>query len=118
MMSELRTQQTEQFKKISKNYEQMEDRVGAAVYQIMRSHLYSRLAGKRVLDVGNGGQSPMAIFGEELSKDIPFFVGLDSSYEMLTRNNTTHLKVQGDGRFLPFKDKSFDHIVVNGVFHH
>lgn len=119
MDKELKDLQAQQFQKISKSYDEASDRVGEAISKMMRGHLYSRLSGKKVLDVGNGGLTPNQVFGEEIASSIEFFVGVDASLDMLLRHHDgSYFKVKADGRKLPFKDKAFDHVVLNGVLHH
>ncbi len=107
-----------QFEKIAEKYEKTHLDVCRAAYQVTQTHFYPRLKGKRVLDIGNGGQNPERVLGRELSEQVPFFVGLDNSFEMLNRLTETYFRVAASGFSLPFKDRAFDYILLNGVIHH
>lgn len=109
---------TNHFKKISINYDAVHGRVHSAVYKILQEHYYPRCTGKRILDVGNGGQSPSDIFGSQIVRGITGFVGLDNSVDMLERKKGNYARVIGSGLQLPFKDKAFDYVICNGVIHH
>ena len=117
-LTDLRGLQTQQFRRISERFAGMRDPVGPAICQILQDHLGGRIAGKRILDVGNGGQDPSSIVGEDIASKLSLFVGLDRSFEMLTRAPMSFPRVRGDGLCLPFADRSFDHVLINGVLHH
>lgn len=117
-MEDHRQIQKTQFEKSSVNYKRINSRVYSAVSKDLREHYYPRCAGKKILDVGNGGQSPAEIFGEQIATDIINFVGLDYSIAMLKREETNYIQVVGDGLHLPFKDKMFDYVICNGIIHH
>lgn len=110
--------QKAQFEKISQDYTQVHGRVHAAIFGINQLHYYPRLAGHSVLDVGNGGQTPEVLLGRELSLQVPFFVGVDNSVDMLRRTEMLYVKVAASGLALPFADRSFEYVIVNGVLHH
>lgn len=108
----------DQFKNISIRYKEVHGRVHSAIYRVLQELYYPRLAHKRILDVGNGGQPPLELLGAQISDNITSFVGLDNSIDMLKRMQSNYARVLGDGLYLPFKDKSFDYVICNGVIHH
>lgn len=109
---------SDHFKKISINYDALHGRLHSAVYKILQERYYPRCVGKKILDVGNGGQSPSDIFGSQIVRSITGFVGLDNSIDMLGRKKGNYARVIGSGLQLPFKDKAFDYVICNGVIHH
>ena len=116
----LQKTQKDQFNKISKSYESEENlRVLRAIFNISVKRYYQRLRGSCVLDVGNGGMDPSTIMGEEIAASLTSFVAVDKNEEMLHRTKKDkYLKIVADGANLPFKDKSFDYVLLNGVLHH
>ena len=107
-----------QFQQIAKTYQEVHGHVLDEIYHLLQEHYYPRLTGKTVLDIGNGGQHPKKVLGRELSSRVKYFVGLDNSGEMLERAGEAYPKVVGDGLGLPFRSKSFDYVLANGLFHH
>ncbi len=70
---------------------------------------------RRILDVGVGTgrfASPLQVLGFRV-------VGVDVSVEMLNRARSKSVGnlIRGDARRLPFKDKSFDAVLMNHVLH-
>ncbi len=112
--------QKDQFNKISKTYESEENRrVSRAIFNISVEKYFQRLRGSRVLDVGNGGLKPSTILGEEIAASLTSFVAVDKNEEMLHRTKKDdYVKIVADGANLPFEDKSFDYVLLNGVLHH
>lgn len=110
--------QKKQFEKISKTFEKNTEKIRAAAYEHCQALYYPICGGGKILDVGNGGQSPSEILGEKIAFDIKMFVGLDKSLAMLKRKEGKYFHVNGDGSELPFKDNSFDYVLLNGVIHH
>ena len=106
------------FSKISKNYGKVHGRTQAAIHRFSQERYYSRFNGSTVLDIGNGGKSPEDLLGSDIANSVSSFVGVDTSVEMLNRKDVSYLKVGADGMQLPFKDNTFDYVIVNGVFHH
>lgn len=117
-MKDYRQIQKAQFEKISKNYEEVHGQVISGIYKVLQEHYYSRCSRKKILDLGNGGQPPSKVLSEEVAVTVRSFVGLDNSIEMLQREKTDYVQVVGDGLRLPFKDKVFDYVILNGVIHH
>lgn len=117
-MADHREIQKVQFKKISTSYEEVHGRVISGIYRVLQKHYYSRCSGKKILDLGNGGQPPSKIFGQKIAATITTFVGLDNSMDMLKRKESNYIRIAGDGIHLPFKDKTFDYVILNGVIHH
>ncbi|MEK7517259.1 MAG: class I SAM-dependent methyltransferase [Patescibacteria group bacterium] len=118
-MDLLKTQK-DQFNKISKTYESEGNlRVSRAIFNISVEKYFPRLRGSRVLDVGNGGLKPSTILGEEIAASLTSFVAVDKNEEMLHRTKKDdYVKIVADGANLPFEDKSFDYVLLNGVLHH
>ena len=110
--------QREQFEKISHHYDEVHHQVLSAIYSVSRRRYYPRLAGGSVLDIGNGGQHPSKMLGQELADRVGSFVGLDNSLAMLQRPGRPFWRVQGDGCRLPIRDRAFDYVILNGVLHH
>ncbi len=113
--------QKDQFDKISKNYEHdVNSRVNRAIFDVAVKNYYPRLKKSTVLDVGNGGVKPSDVLGDEIAATLVKFVGVDKNKEMLKRSNgkDKYIQVVADGADLPFKDNSFDYVLVNGVLHH
>jgi SAM-dependent methyltransferase len=107
------------FETISLDYDRgIYDAHAASVLRLLQKNFYARLAGKRVLDIGNGGESPAKILGPDIASSLPLFVGLDNSWSMIRRGTLSYPKIRGDGLHLPFKDGAFDCVILNGVFHH
>jgi SAM-dependent methyltransferase len=117
-MNTLADTQNKQFEKFSRDFEKRKGRFDAALNRELRAHLFQGLEGKRILDVGNGGQAPEALLGEDLAAKVKLFVGLDRSLPMLLTSGTNFTRINADGFRLPFRDGAFDHVLVNGVFHH
>lgn len=118
-MNLLKTQK-DQFNKVSKTYEEENRRVSRAIFDISVEKYFQRLRGSRVLDVGNGGLKPSTILGEEIAASLTSFVAVDKNEEMLhrTKDEDDYVKIVADGANLPFEDKSFDYVLLNGVLHH
>ena len=106
------------FKKVSKRYDDVHGRTIAELHAFSQQNYYLRCRGATVLDIGNGGQSATEVLGAEVSSTLTRFVGIDNSIDMLKRRKCDFMRIVGDGMRLPFKDKSFDYVLVNGVFHH
>lgn len=117
-MKTIAERQREQFERFSRTYEGVHGPVVSAIHRISQERYYGRCVGKRVLDIGNAGQSAMEVLGERIGSTLSHFVGIDHSFAMLQRTGATFTKVVGDGRRLPFKDNAFDYVIVNGVLHH
>lgn len=107
------------FEQISKEYEDpgfMEVHHNGA-FGVLHKKFYQGLSNKRILDVGNGGEAPKNVLGGAIPGI--FFVGIDTSISMLKRQTgEDYMKIVGDGGRLPFKDKAFDIVLLNGVIHH
>jgi len=108
----------DEFEGTSETYEHIQRGAAAAIWRFMQLRYYDRCAGMRVLDIGNGGWSPSEVLGERVAASLQYFVGLDKSLPMLQRKGGEFARVAGDGLQLPFKDGSFDYVLVNGVLHH
>lgn len=109
--------QKNQFEKISKNYDTVYEDVIAATHRLSQERYYGRCEGKRVLDIGNGGQPAESVLGP-ISKTLSNFVGIDYSLAMMQKTKLDFQKAVGDALKLPFKDNSFDYVTVNGLLHH
>ncbi len=117
-MTNDRGKKKDQFEKISETYDKVHHRVVSAIHHFSREKYYGRCAGGRVLDIGNGGQPPDEVMGDQIALTLEHFVGIDRSVAMLQRKRVSFRKVVGDGSHLPFKDESFDYVIINGVLHH
>lgn len=107
------------FKTISEDYDRgVYNAFVAPVLGFLQENFYARLAGKRVLDIGNGGVPPARVLGPDIASSLSLFVGLDNSWSMIRRGTLSYHKIMGDGYRLPFKDDAFDYVILNGVFHH
>lgn len=89
-----------------------------SIFRVAQEHFYERLRGQRVLDIGNGGEPPRRVAGEGVASSLKLFVGVDSSPAMIRRTPDDYPKVIATGARLPFQDKSFDYVLLNGVLHH
>jgi len=107
-----------QFEKASHNYDEMHGEVLAQIYCFLQEHFFSRILSNSVLDIGNGGQSPEQILGRHIAATATEFVGLDKSHDMFKRKKVKHEHVIGDALDLPFKDNSFDYILISSLIHH
>jgi ubiquinone/menaquinone biosynthesis C-methylase UbiE len=108
----------DQFERISETYDEVHHRVVSAIHRFSQEKYYRRCVGGKVLDIGNGGQPPDEVMGDRIAATLVNFVGIDRSVAMLQRKGTDFRKVVGDGSNLPFKDDSFDYVIINGVLHH
>ena len=106
------------FKKISKTYDEVHGSSISLVQKFSQEYYYYRCSDNMILDLGNGGQSPTDVLGENVLTDNTTFVGLDPSIEMLKRKDIKYNRIAADGLHLPFKDNTFDYVIINGVFHH
>ncbi len=108
----------DQFERISETYDKVHHRVVSAIHRFSQEKYYGRCVGGKVLDIGNGGQPPEEVMGDQVAATLANFVGIDRSGAMLQRKRISFRKVVGDGSHLPFKDESFDYVIINGVLHH
>ncbi len=106
------------FEKVSKSYDEVHGQTVDAIHKFSQDNYYLRCQGAKVLDIGNGGQPAAEVLGENVSKRVSCFVGVDNSIDMMKRKKCHFIRVIGDGICLPFKDKAFDYVLINGVFHH
>ena len=110
--------QKNQFEEISKIYDDVYHDIISATHRVSQEIYYGRCKGKRVLDIGNGGQPPESVMGGEIAGTLKSFVGIDHSLAMMRKTKDAFSKVVGDAVNLPFKDDSFDYVLVNGLLHH
>ena len=110
--------QKNQFEEISKIYDDVYGDIITATHRVSQENYYGRCKGKSVLDIGNGGQPPGSVMGGPIAKTLTHFVGIDYSLAMMRKTKDDFDKVVGDAVKLPFKDNSFDYVLVNGLLHH
>lgn len=106
--------------KVSRTYNEVHGKVIAARSKILIEKYYKDFikAGESILDIGNGGCAPEGVVGVEVAGQLGSFIGFDASFSMLARSQNHYPKTAGNALEMPFKDSSFDHVLINCLFHH
>ena len=105
------------FNSVSDSYCNLYDQLNLNIKKYFNNHILDANNIRRVLDVGNGGNQPGQLFSDEVVKKIELFVGNDLNQNMLKRNDRKN-KVASDALCLPFKNETFDTVIVQGLIHH
>ena len=117
-LAAIRAAQMEQMRKFSALHDTYYSEPTIALHAYLRKHYYPRFAGASVMDIGNGGLSPVEQYGAELAGSLSLFVAIDHSHEMLTRKGHFDHQVIADAKEFRFADNCVDYIVLNGIIHH
>jgi ubiquinone/menaquinone biosynthesis C-methylase UbiE len=98
------------FEEFGKKY----DSISEGDFMLLKSLLPPLRPGSRILELGCGS----CAFGRRVQLLVPnsSLVGLDNCLPLMKWSSTSCC--QGDASFLPFRDKSFDCILVAAAFHH
>lgn len=110
--------QARQMKKFSQIHNENYLEITKNLFSISRRYYYNELAGKSVLDIGNGGITKEFLLGKSLAKKVPFFYRMDKSGFMLKRNGLCNDQIIADARNTPLKDNAVDYVVANYLPHH
>jgi len=109
----------ELFNDVSEGYSGLYDQLTKNIQKYFISNVFDSIRAKRVLDVGNGGTNPEDILSEDIARNLDLFIGNDLNFDMLKRiQRTIGKSVNSDALTLPFKEKSFDVILVMSIIHH
>ena len=95
-------------------------------YLFLKNYLYNYLLRKRAIEKSMGNESPAKILevGSGISPVATRFSGTvytDLSYEavrLLKRNQRTGFYLVADGMHLPFKPRTFSHVICSEVLEH
>ncbi|MBM3138270.1 MAG: class I SAM-dependent methyltransferase [Chloroflexi bacterium] len=105
------------FDVVAEDFNELSEPIWPLLRQYLNEILFSECKLNKVLDIANGGIQPSQIFNNQILNNLQLFVGNDVNLHMLKRNNYNY-RINSDFFTPPFKDKSFDTILVISCIHH